>query len=90
MIDIDFFKSVNDRYGHEVEDLLKHADMALYDAKRGGRDRICLYNAGNRSPSRGELSISLESEGGLRANQVVSSIDWFTPPPLTACSAISA
>ncbi|RYC29024.1 EAL domain-containing protein [Lichenibacterium minor] len=33
-------------HGETVDDLMSHADLALYDAKAGGRDRHCLFDVG--------------------------------------------
>lgn len=38
---ITFSAGVSRWRGEDVEETLQRADQALYDAKRGGRDRIC-------------------------------------------------
>jgi EAL domain-containing protein (putative c-di-GMP-specific phosphodiesterase class I) len=49
--------------GHDAATLLKHADTAMYQAKRAGRNGISVYNAGLTD----QLLQRMELEGSLRA-----------------------
>lgn len=43
MMDIDHFRNYNDTFGHSVDELLKEADIQLYQAKEKGRNCICNF-----------------------------------------------
>lgn len=44
-------------HGQTLQDLLKHADMALYQAKRDGRSRLVIYNADMRKSAERKRSM---------------------------------
>ena len=61
-IDLDRFKMVHDQHGHEEEELLRHADEALYRVKNTGRNG--LRSGSRRMRTRKRSQRSLECPGG--------------------------
>ena len=53
-----------------AEDLLKHADTAMYAAKRAGRDAYALYSAGAED-SRGKLTLTARLRRALAEDEFV-------------------
>ena len=56
--------------GAGAEDLLKHADTAMYAAKRAGRDSYALYSAGAED-SRGKLTLTARLRRALAEDEFV-------------------
>ena len=67
--------------GETIEDIVAHADQALYTAKQEGRNRVCLYQE--------ILKVQLEREPGRIAELLNQSLENIAPI-LTAVSAKSA
>lgn len=58
--------------GRDVNDLIKKADIAMYDAKKNGKNAICLYSEGEDTNS----YIKLDIEKNMRAS-VASGCEEF-------------
>jgi diguanylate cyclase (GGDEF)-like protein/PAS domain S-box-containing protein len=67
-IGIAFF---DDELGLEPEDIMVNADLAMYHAKEGGRDRLAFYRAGHHSRvrMRGRMTWVQEIRGALGENR---------------------
>ena len=71
-IGIAFYPSAGD----DAEALFRHADVALYNAKRQGRNRFCLYAEEMEDSVRNVDSLAFDIRRGLRGNEF---IPYFQP-----------
>ncbi|MDP2621904.1 MAG: EAL domain-containing protein [Hyphomicrobiales bacterium] len=62
--------------GEDAEALFRHADVALYNAKRQGRNRFCLYAEEMEDSVRNVDSLAFDIRRGLRGNEF---IPYFQP-----------
>jgi len=62
--------------GDDAEALFRHADVALYNAKRQGRNRFCLYAEEMEDSVRDIDSLALDIKRGLREKEF---IPYFQP-----------
>jgi diguanylate cyclase (GGDEF)-like protein len=63
-------------HGTDVLDLMKHADIALYESKRAGRGRHRVFNDSMRSKLADARMLELEMGRAIRADQFEP---WFQP-----------
>jgi diguanylate cyclase (GGDEF)-like protein len=68
--------AVYPEHGREMAELMKHADFALYEAKRGGRGRCRLFDASMRSRLAEERLLETELEQAIREDQFEV---WYQP-----------
>ena len=67
------------RPGDTAEDLIRKADLALYDAKRGGRNRASVFDSGLEDEVRARVAI----EAQLRACDPRESIEVLLQPQVS-------
>ncbi len=68
--------AVYPEHGREMAELMKYADFALYEAKRGGRGRCRLFDASMRDRLAEERLLESELEQAIRENQFEV---WYQP-----------
>ena len=52
-------------HGEEVEDVIKHADLAMFDAKRQGGNRLCIFDTDLGERTYRKLAIEARLNGAL-------------------------
>ncbi len=57
-------------HGEEVEDVIKHADLAMFDAKRQGGNRLCIYNTDLGERTYRKLAIEARLTGALEREEL--------------------
>ena len=68
--------AVYPQHGRDMTELLRHADFALYDAKRGGRGRMRVFDDALHTQLLEERALEAELNEALRANQFEV---WYQP-----------
>jgi diguanylate cyclase (GGDEF)-like protein len=68
--------AVYPEHGREMAELMKHADFALYEAKRGGRAHCRLFDASMRNRLAEERLLETELEQAIREDQFEV---WYQP-----------
>jgi diguanylate cyclase (GGDEF)-like protein len=68
--------AVYPEHGREMAELMKHADFALYEAKRGGRGRCRLFDASMRRRLAEDRLLETELEQAIREDQFEV---WYQP-----------
>jgi diguanylate cyclase (GGDEF)-like protein/PAS domain S-box-containing protein len=57
--------------GEEPDEVLRRADVAMYQAKASGRDRVAVYEAGASEATRSQLSLGSELRRALENDELV-------------------
>jgi diguanylate cyclase (GGDEF)-like protein len=68
--------AIHPRHGGDMTELLRHADFALYDAKRQGRGRLRVFDDALHSRLSEERALESELEEALRRDQLEL---WYQP-----------
>ncbi len=68
--------SLNTDPGDSADDLLRHADIAMYRAKAIGRDRVAVFDASMREAIARRVGDEAEIRGALAQGEIIS---WFQP-----------
>ena len=74
--------ALHPEHGDSVSELLKHADAAMYQAKRNGRDGVAVYS-GEGEESHSRILERLNLESGLRWALERDELEVFYQPQLT-------
>lgn len=55
-----------------VEELVKRADLAMYEAKAGGRDQVCLFDPAMQESVKARVALEADMREGLQRKQFVA------------------
>jgi diguanylate cyclase (GGDEF)-like protein/PAS domain S-box-containing protein len=56
-------------HGAQIENVLRHADQAMYAAKNAGRNRFCYFTYAMQDAAQAKMQLTRDLRGALEANQ---------------------
>lgn len=73
-------------HGDLVHDVLQHADMAMYEAKKNGRNSLCFYNPAMKASATAHANLEQELSSAVELDQ----LSLFFQPQLNARGEVSS
>ena len=74
-------------HGDDGEQLMRHADLAMYQAKNSGSGRVCLFSPQLNQRSRDLLALENDLRDALQRDELLA---YFQPQAVVGCAGVCA